>query len=141
VGEAAIQMLHIIKTLASIESMTSESALELLLDYSEKYGASNYLSYKLAYLRSSRELSSTSLNLVSQIEEEISHRGNAGFHFSALENLNSKISLFVVAKRRVSGLVGRVNGDFRKAISLSNFIPTPIDEKDIAGFLLRATES
>lgn len=141
VGESAIQMLHIIKTLTSLESMISEPALELLLDYSKKYGASNYLSYKLAYLRSSRELSATSLNLISQIEEEISHRGNAGFHFSALENLNSKISLFVVAKRRVSGLVGRVNGDFRKAISLSNFIPTPIDEKDIAGFLLRATES
>ncbi|PXX14064.1 hypothetical protein C8R27_11761 [Nitrosomonas ureae] len=140
-SEVAIEMLRVIKSLARLETMDSDSALRLLLDLSKKHGASNYLSYKLAYLRSARELSEESLSLVSEIEDEIGHRDSPGMLFSALENLSSKISLFVVAQRRISGLVAKVNGDFRKALSLSNFIPTPLDVEDVAGFLLRATES
>jgi hypothetical protein len=140
-NEVATEMLHVIKSLARLETLDSDCALRLLLDLSKKHGASNYLSYKLAYLRSARDLSAISLSLVSEIEDEIGHRDNPGMHFSALENLSSKISLFVVAQRRISGLVARVNGDFRKALSLSNFIPTPLDEEDVSGFLLRATES
>lgn len=139
--DVATEMLHVIKALARLEVMESDCALDLLLDLSKEHGASNFLSYKLAYLRSSRDLPAALLGVISQIEDEICHRDNAGLHFSALENLSSKISLFVVAQRRVSGLVGRVNGVFRKALSLSNFIPTPLDEDDAAGFLLRATES
>lgn len=139
--ETAIEMLLVIKSLARLEAMESNSALEFLLNLSKKYGASNYLSYKLAYLRSTRDLSPKLLSIVSEIEDEICHRENAGLHFSALENLSSKVSLFMVAQRRISGLVGRVQGDFRKAISLSNFIPTPLDEEDVAGYLLRSTES
>lgn len=140
-NEAVTKILHAIKSLARFETMDSDCALRLLLDLSKKHGASNYLSFKLAYLRSARDLSAISLSLVSEIEDEIGHRHNPGMHFSALENLSSIISLFVVAQRRISGLVARVNGNFRKALSLSNFIPTPLDEKDVAGFLLRATES
>lgn len=139
--EVATEMLRVIKALARLEVMESDYALELLLNLSKEHGASNFLSYKLAYLRSTRDLPAALLGVVSQIEDEICHRDNAGLHFSALENLSSKISLFVVAQRRISGLVGRVNGDFRKALSLSNFIPTPLDEEDVSGFLLRATES
>lgn len=139
--DVTITMLFIIKSLSRLEVMESDYALDTLLELSKKYGASNFLSYKLAYLRSSRDLSPKLLAKISEIEHEIGHRDNAGFHFSALENLSSKISLFMVARRRISGLVARVNGDFRKAISLSNFIPTPLDKEDVAGFLLRATES
>lgn len=140
-NEVATEMLHVIKSLARLETIDSDCALRFLLDLSKKHGASNYLSYKLAYLRSARELSPMSLSLVSEIENEIGHRDNPGMHFSALENLSSNIPLFMLAQKRISGLVARVNGDFRKSISLSNFIPTPLDEEDIAGFLLRATES
>lgn len=140
-NEVATEMLHVIKSLARLETIDSDCALRLLLDLSRKHGASNYLSYKLAYLRSARELSPMSLCLVSEIEDEIGHRDNPGMHFSALENLSSNIPLFMLAQKRISGLVARVNGDFRKSLSLSNFIPTPLDKEDIAGFLLRATES
>lgn len=139
--DVATEMLGAIKSLARLELMESDYALDQLIDLSKKHGASNFLSYKLAYLRSTRDLSPPLLGKISQIEHEIGHRENVGFHFSALENLSSKISLFMVARRRISGLVAKVNGDFRKALSLSNFIPTPLDEEDVAGFLLRATES
>lgn len=137
----ATELLDIVKAFIRIETMKSKEALEQLLDLSKKYGASNFLSYKLAYLKSTRELSTDLLVLVSQIEDEIGHRDNVGLHFSALENISSKLSLFVAAQKRISALVGKINGNFRKARSLSNFIPTPLDLNDVAGFLLRATES
>jgi hypothetical protein len=140
-SEVAIEILKVIKSLARLETMDSDCGLRLLLDLSKNHGASNYLSYKLAYMKCAGELSAMSLRLVSEIEDEIGHRDNPGMLFSALENLSSKISLFVVAQRRISELVAKVNGDFRKALTLSNFIPTPLNEGDVSGFLLRATES
>lgn len=138
---AALDLLTSMEALASIENYDAEVTLNRLLQISNQYGASNFLSYKLAYVRSAKNLTSKSLGLISKIEDEMRHRDSAGLHFSALENLSSKISLFVVAQRRISGLVGKVNGNFRRALTLSNFIPTPLDEQDVAGFLLRATES
>lgn len=135
------EIIEYFRNLAFLEAMDVGVALNTLLDMTRKFGASNYMSYKLAYLRSARALTVDQLVMVSEIEEEIEHRNNAGMHFSALENVSSKISLFVIAQRRVSGLVGKVNGEFRRALSLSNFIPTPLNKKDLAGFLLRATES
>lgn len=137
----ALEILDVMKKLSRLEALSTDEALEALVDLSKKYGASNFLSYKLAYLRSARDLDPHQLAKVNEIEEQISHRGNAGLHFSALENLSSRISLFVVARRRVAGLVSKVDGDVRKAISLSNFIPTPLNDEDVGGFLLRATES
>ncbi|WP_340123961.1 hypothetical protein [Methylobacter svalbardensis] len=141
VSKAATEILSAIKNLARLETLDSDYALGLLLGLGEKYGASNYLSYKLAYLRSARSLPDTLWTIVSKIENEIGHRNSPGMHFSALENLSSKISLFAIAQSRISRYVAVVNGDFRKALPLSNFIPTPLDEEDVAGFLLRATES
>lgn len=141
VSNQAVGMLNVIKSLSKIEDLDSETALNFLLEHSVKYGASNFLSYKLAYLRSARDLSSKQHAIVSKIENEMSHREGAGFHFSALENVNPKMSLFMVAQRRVSGLIGKVEGEFRKAISLSNLIPTPINLDDVSGYLLRATQS
>lgn len=139
--ENAIECLRYVQSLSPLEKVETDFALDVLLDMSKKYGASNFLSYKLAYLRTARELPATTLEKTTQIEDEIRHRENAGLHFSALENISPKISLFQVAQRRVSALVGRVTGDIRKSVTLSNFIPTPLNETDCAGFLLRATES
>ena len=126
----AKDILNIIKSLAHLEALSCDEALEILLNLSTRSGASNFLSYKLAYLRSARNLDTRQIAKVNNIEEQIAHRANVGVHFSALENLGSKISLFDVARRRVAGLVGKVDGNVRKAISLNNFIPTPLNDED-----------
>lgn len=137
----ALQALKLMLPLAQVEVLETDAALEIIYEISKAYGASNFLSYKLAYLRSTRKFSPPQLAKINDIEVEFAHRDKPGFHFSALENLSPRISLFLIAQRRVSGLVGKVDGDIRKSYSLSNFIPTPLDGKDLSGFLLRATES
>lgn len=141
VGAQASEMLDVIRSLANLDYRDCDAVLEILLEQAKKYGASNFFSYKLAYVRSTAKLSAHALGVVSQIEDEFAHRQHAGLHFSALENISPKISIFAVAQRRISGLISRLAGNFRKAISLSNFVPTPTDYTDVAGFLLRSTES
>lgn len=137
----SIEILEFIKSLSQLSNISAEEGLGILLRLAERYGASNFLSYKLAYIRSSQELSATQLSTITKIEDEIHHKESLGMHFSALENISPKISLFQVAQRRVSASIGKVEGNFRKTIALSNFIPTPLDESDCADFLLRASES
>lgn len=137
----SLEALKLMLPLGRVEVLDTDEALEIIHQLSIAHGASNYLSYKLAYLRSTRKFSPPQLAKISVIEEEIGHREKPGFHFSALENLSPRISLFLIAQRRVSGLVGKVDGDIRKSYSLSNFIPTPLNSSDLSGFLLRATES
>ena len=136
-----VEMLGYIRRLVFLENMDAGEALGILHDLTKKFGASNYLSYKLAYLRSAFSLTASQLRVVAEIEREIEHRNSVGMHFSALENVSPKISLFVVAQRRVSGHVAKIKGEFRRSLALSNFIPTPLNKEDLAAFLLRATES
>lgn len=139
--DKCLEVLEGIKKLSGLHNSSTETFLNEIKDFSERFGASNYISYKLAYVRSSRELSVVDLSIISEIENNIEHRLMPGLHFSALENLSSKISLFVVARRRISGLASRKLDNFRNSLSLSNFIPTPVDLVDVGGYLLRATES
>jgi len=138
---SAVDLLRKVRPLCRLEELESAVALEILHALAEEHGASNFLSFKLAYLRSARQLLPTDLATATKIEDEIAHRETPGLHFSALEVLGARISLFAVAQRRISGLLSAVNGNFRRALSLSNFISTPLDQEDAAGFLLRATES
>jgi hypothetical protein len=139
--QECLEALDLMLPLAQIEVLETDTALDLLHQLSKVYGASNFLSYKLAYIRSTRQLSAPQHAKTSSIEEEFCHKENPAFHFSALENLSPKISLFLIAQRRVSGLVAKVSGDIRKSYSLSNFVPTPVNDEDLSAFLLRATES
>lgn len=136
-----LSAVHLMRPLGQIECLETYAALEAVHALASVYGASNFLSYKLAYLRVTRQLTAPQLAKISSIEDEFAHRDKPGFHFSALENLSPKISLFLIAQRRVSSLVGKVDGELRKSYALSNFIPTPLDDKDLAAFLLRASES
>lgn len=137
----SLNVLKYFKELSCLSVIDTETALEKLHNLSEHYGASNYLSYKLAYIRSSRELNPHHLEIITEIEKNIGHNDSQGLHFSALENLNPKISLFQVAQRRGSELFIKTDGEIRRSITLSNFIPTPLTENDAAGLLLRSTQS
>ncbi|CAB3727231.1 hypothetical protein LMG3458_04505 [Achromobacter deleyi] len=138
----SLEICKLIRELSFIEEKETTEALLLLESLSERFGASNFLFFKLAYIRTSRILTSDHLELIASIEENAQHADAVGLQSSALENIGTKLSLFAVASRRTGSMASRIkNGDFRCSIALSNLVPTPVDEADVAGFLLRACES
>lgn len=139
-GES-LDALRVIRSLAAIDIQDVDVALSQLVECAKKFGASNFLSYKLAYLRSSHELTAKQLTKVSEIESEIRHKDSPGFHFSAIESISSKISIFSVAQRRAAGAPTRQGGNIRQSLWVSNLVPTPLCYVDLANYLLRATES
>jgi hypothetical protein len=144
VNSLKIEALDIIEMIFSFSILPPEKVkdtLDAIFEVSKVYGASNFLSYKLAYVRIANELSAQELTTATSIEDEFHHQNAEGLHYSALENLDCRISLFDIARKKISALKGKINGNFRKAISLSNIVPTPISEIDISPFLLRSTES
>ncbi|WP_423036110.1 hypothetical protein [Undibacterium sp. Tian12W] len=121
-----------------LDTLTSLSAMQQL---AEDQGASNYLAYKIAYLRSAREFQTPEvIEALAKLEDQVGHRLDPGLHFSAVENVSPKIALFSVAQRRVSSYASRIQGTFRSVLSLHNFVPTPINYLDLGPFILRMTE-
>lgn len=137
----SIEALKAIKTLAMADTQDIDGLLKSMVDFSKRFGASNFLSYKLAYLRSANELTAKQLTKISEIEDEIRHKESPSLHFSAIENISSKISIFTVFQRRAAGAPKRPGGNIRQSLWTSNLIPTPLCYDDLAEYLLRSTES
>lgn len=140
IKDESIEAIRLIKALAVIDVVDTDAALESLVEMAKKYGASNFLSYKLAYIRSAADLTAKQLTKISEIEDEIRHKDSPSFHFSAIENISPKISIFTVSQRRVAGAPKRPEGNIRQSLWTSNLVPTPLCYEDLAEYLLRATE-
>jgi len=136
----SLEALRLIRAIALIDVHDTEGLLTSLVELAKTYGASNFLSYKLAYLRSAAELTAKQLTKISEIEDEIRHKDSPGFHFSAIENISPKISIFTVSQRRAAGAPKRPEGNVRQSLWTSNLVPTPLCYEDLAEYLLRSTE-
>ena len=135
-----LRILPYFSQLALIDRLDTKTSLSVMQQLAERQGASNYIAFKLAYLRSTRELAPTENAALAKLEDQVGHKLNPGLHFSALENISPKIALFNVAQRRISSYASHINGTFRSVLSLHNFVPTPINLYDLGPFILRATE-
>lgn len=135
-----LKILPYFSQLALVDQIDTENALSAMQRLVENQGASNYIAFKLAYLRSTREFTTIDNAALAGLEDLVGHKINLGLHFSALENISPKIALFSVAQRRLSSYASYINGNFRSVLSLHNFVPTPINWFDLGAFILRATE-
>lgn len=140
VAEDSRESLGLIRSLVSIDIQDIDGFLDNLVELAKKFGASNFLSYKLAYVRSANELTAKQLTRISEIEDEIGHKDSPGFHFSAIENISPKISIFTVSQRRATGASTRLDGNIRQSLWTSNLVPTPLCYEDLAEYLLKSTE-
>lgn len=138
--EDSHEALRLIKTLVLTDIQDVDELLKCLVEFSKRFGASNFISYKLAYLRSANELTAKQLTKISEIEDEIRHKDSPSFHFSAIENISSKISIFTVSQRRAASAPKRPDGNIRQSLWTSNLVPTPLCYEDLAEYLLRSTE-
>ncbi|WP_051749788.1 hypothetical protein [Sphingobium chlorophenolicum] len=132
------------ETIAILSQMTEvprADAIGALLRTAQKWGASNYLALKIAYVKEFLELADAERLVLSEIDELLGHAKSPTIQYSALENLKTRLSIFSVARRHTNILLDHIDGDFRRYHSLNNVVATPFSTEDCAGFLLRAVET
>lgn len=138
------ESLMAIRTIAVLSGLTDVSvkdAIGALSATAAKWGASNYLSLKLAYIEEFLVLDDNDHLALDEIEKIIGNIENPAVRYSALENLKPRLSLFLLARRYTNILMDHIKGDFRRFHTLDNLIATPISADDCGGFVLRSVES
>lgn len=136
-----IRALETIAILGELTEVPRADALGALLGAARKWGASNYLALKVAYVKEFLELAVPERMVLAEIDELLGHAKSPMIQYSALENLKPRLSIFSVARRHTNILLDHIDGDFRRYHSLNNLVATPFSEEDCAGFLLRGVET
>ncbi|PRZ45612.1 hypothetical protein [Tritonibacter scottomollicae] len=129
-----------IKFLSTISNVSTEDACGAVKACAKEWGASRYLSYKIAYLKSNAKNETYLQRDLAEADEILGHKEYPGIQYSALENIEDKISIFSVARRHTNTLRRSVGANFRRSQSLNNIVFTPVSNDDAAAFLHRAVE-
>jgi hypothetical protein len=136
-----IKAVETISILSSVTDLSIEDSASAILAAAQKWGASNYISRKIAYAKEFFDLDGIGNYTFDSIDRILGHRDNPFLQYSALETIKGRISLFSVARRHTNTLMNFVKGDFRRWHSLNNLVATPFSYEDSAGFLLRSVET
>lgn len=139
--DLSLVAIETVAVLARLSEVSSKDAIGALSQTAKTWGASNYLAYKLSYLKEFGNLDEADDEELRQIDVILGHTQSPFMQYSAMENINDKISIFQVARRHTNILMDRIDGDFRRYHILNNLLATPIDRADCAGFILRAVET
>ena len=107
----------------------------------KEWGASRFISYKIALLKSVDPERDPQSDILKDIDTLLGHDESPEIQYSAIENVLSSISLFSVAKRHTNTLKSKMGQNFRSRHSLSNLVATPFSEADASDFLRRNHET
>lgn len=130
-----------ISLLCRLTEVPPADAISALRRAAETWGASSYLVSKIVYASEFFRLKDEERHQIAAISHLIGHSKDPTLQYVMLENLRTKFSIFMVARRRANIFNDFVEGDFRRFYNLSDLVATPISQKDCGPFLLRATYS
>jgi len=137
----SLDAIDTIARLASLARMSKKDAIAAVRAEVQKWGASNYIARKIAYMKEFFDLDQEDSDALEEVDDILGHRESPAIQSLALENVMERISLFSIARRYTNILADHVNEDYHRWISLNNLIATPFSHDDSAGFLLRAVET
>lgn len=107
----------------------------------EKWGASNYIARKMAYIKEFIDFDEIDQCAIEEIDGILGHRKSPAIQYATLDYIKERVSLFTIARRHTNIMADLVKNDLRRCHGLNNLVATPICHEDCAGFLLRAVES
>ncbi|MGN6142120.1 MAG: hypothetical protein ACTHOP_00870 [Mesorhizobium sp.] len=129
-----LEILGAIATYAALPKAGGSDALQALRIFAKRWGASNYLSKKVAYVMATHkdEDLGQEFEAISSLVDQKSYPAP---YFAASEAIDSDISYFTTALTRVQSFRKYVGDDFRKILPLHNIVASPISKADIGPFL------
>ncbi|MBM1690784.1 hypothetical protein [Sulfitobacter geojensis] len=139
-AEETVEAIETIRLLSLVATVSAEDAASALKACACEWGASRYLSYKVAFLKSLGSTEQGVKNALADVDKILEHAAEPALQYSALENVVPEISLFSTARRYTNALRSQVGTKFRRSHNLNNLIATPTSEDDAAAFLHRSVQ-
>jgi hypothetical protein len=137
----SIRAFETISVMSRLTEVNVADAIGALKKAAETWGASNYLILKISFVKEFFDLSEPEKRTLSDIDHLLSHSQSPMLQYTGLEMLKTRLSLFSVARRQTNIFNDYVDGDFRRFLSLSSLVATPISQEDCGKFLLRGAEA
>jgi hypothetical protein len=137
--DEAVLAIESIRSLADLPTADPRDALSALQVFAGRWGASNYLAKKIAFVMalhgSTKNLGEEFRAVVAAVED-VQHPTP---YFVALEILDLSVPYFTGANTRIQLLRTYVTGgDFRQILSLHNLAAAPLSYDDVGSFLRKA---
>ncbi len=140
-SEESFKAISTIDLLSHLTQVPLSDAIGALQKATEKWGASNYIARKIAYVKEFTDVNGHDQSALDEIDAMLEHNEHPLLQYSALEHVIDRIPLFSLARRHTNIFQDSVSGDFRKIHDLNNLVATPFSTSDCADFLLRGVES
>lgn len=139
--EEVRKILGAMETLAPLARAEPADAMVALTAFAQTWGASNYLTKKVAFVMAiAKDARTAELNAAfSALSETIQQPRYPGPHFVSLEMMDLDFPYFSAIKTRYQGSKKYIYGeDFRQLLHLHNMLPCPYSFDDVAPFLRKA---
>ena len=137
-AEKAIGTIELVSGIWKADYLDAAGAL---LAAAREWGASNYLAFKIAYLKHVSAGDERAQSVLNEVDTVVGHRESPALQFSAMEHMKESLSIFSIARRHTNTLRHVFAGNFRRSHNLNNLVSTPFSDTDAAAFLHRSAES
>ncbi|PAK76964.1 hypothetical protein B8X00_12205 [Acetobacter fabarum] len=136
--DQALLAIQAINRLSRLTEVPVAAAISELREFAETWGASSYLASKIVFADQFFDINEKEQKELATVIQMTGHSDDQTLHYTTLENIDAKFSIFIVAQRRANVFNDYVEGDFRRFYSLSDLVSTPVSNEDCGPFLLRA---
>jgi hypothetical protein len=136
-----VKALGTIRLMADMQNVDFSDRCNAIEACANEWGASRFLSYKIATLKSYQTGGDPNSPLLNKIDQVLKHSESPGIQYSALENILPTISMFQVARRYTNIFKGKHGSSFRTQHHLNNLVATPFSEEDAADYVRRNVET
>ncbi|WEK51825.1 MAG: hypothetical protein P0Y66_07570 [Candidatus Kaistia colombiensis] len=137
-AEEVQEILAAMATMAALPASSPEDALEALYVLACRWGASNYLAKKIAYIVA-REGNNIDLSEpLSRLADKLDQRSYSTPFFTSMEDMDPEFEYFRSISNRIRVLSKYVTDDFRQYLPLNNVAPVPVSLSDVGAFLRKA---
>lgn len=133
-----LEILGAIKTLAPLASVEHADALNAILAIAKRWGASNFLTKKTAYIMSVATPNPAIDAAFQEISQIFEQSTASSPYFLALEAVDIRFPYFAHLNFRVKTYLNNPVSEFRQLLALHNMIASPTNISDVGSFFRKA---
>jgi hypothetical protein len=132
------EILGAMGTMAELPVSAPKDALEALHVIVDKWGASNYVAKKIAYVVARSGKNGDYAEPLSKLAKLLDQRKYSAPFFMSMEDMDHEFQYFPSMSNRIKVLSKYISGDFRQFLPLHNIVPVPVSHEDLATYLRKS---